>query len=89
MSARRALLHFDAFRSLPDDLAPPTLFGSAFTVFAGLVCSILLTCELRSYLTVSEETFVQLEQRSPGAREEIPETDHLLKIAFDVDMHML
>lgn len=74
VSAR--LAHFDAFRSVPKDLAEASASGALMTLVAIVVCSVLFMCEVTAFLTTKMRTDIVIDSNQ----------DSQLRINFDVHM---
>lgn len=72
----RKLASFDAFRSVPKDLAEATATGAAMTGVAIITCAVLFMCEVTAFLTAKPRTDIVLDSNQ----------DSLLRINFDVHM---
>mmetsp|Transcript_15615 Transcript_15615/g.33927 ORF Transcript_15615/g.33927 Transcript_15615/m.33927 type:complete len:468 (-) Transcript_15615:287-1690(-) len=67
---------YDAFRSIPKELAEGTTGGALMTLVAIAVCVVLFVCETVAFLTSKPSTQVVIDSN----------TDSLLRINFDVEM---
>jgi len=67
---------FDAFRTVPKDLAEGTMTGAAMTVAAFATCSILFFCEASAFLSAKPTTRIVIDSNQ----------DSVLRINFDVHM---
>eukprot|EP00927_Polykrikos_kofoidii_P081020 TRINITY_DN78112_c0_g1_i1.p1 TRINITY_DN78112_c0_g1~~TRINITY_DN78112_c0_g1_i1.p1 ORF type:complete len:463 (+),score=74.65 TRINITY_DN78112_c0_g1_i1:59-1447(+) len=67
---------FDAFRSVPKDLAEATTAGAGMTLVAVVTCTVLFLCEVTAFFTAKPRTDIVLDSNS----------DKYLQIIFDVHM---
>eukprot|EP00755_Sulcionema_specki_P027770 Sspe_Gene.88451::Locus_60475_Transcript_1_1_Confidence_1.000_Length_850::g.88451::m.88451/K20367/ERGIC3, ERV46; endoplasmic reticulum-Golgi intermediate compartment protein 3 len=72
----KSLRRFDAFRTVPTDLAEATTTGAILTVVAGVLCLSLFICELWAFLTITTRTRIVMDTNQ----------DQLLRINFDITM---
>jgi len=75
-SSRPWVTHFDAFRSVPKDLAEASLTGAIMTLVAMVVCLVLFICEVSAFLTSKSRTDIVIDSNQ----------DAELQINFDVYM---
>eukprot|EP00401_Gymnodinium_catenatum_P030103 CAMPEP_0117459772 /NCGR_PEP_ID=MMETSP0784-20121206/1654_1 /TAXON_ID=39447 /ORGANISM="" /LENGTH=464 /DNA_ID=CAMNT_0005253403 /DNA_START=73 /DNA_END=1467 /DNA_ORIENTATION=+ len=76
MVSTRWVTNFDAFRSVPKDLAEATVTGAAMTGIAMVTCTLLFVCEFTAFMTAKPRTDIVLDSNQ----------DSLLRINFDVHM---
>jgi len=76
VGARHWASGFDAFRTVPKDLAESTVTGAVMTVFSVVLCSVLLLCEITAFMTTKPTTRVVIDSNQ----------DVSLRINFDVHM---
>lgn len=67
---------FDAFRSVPKDLAEASVTGASMTFLAVFVCVVLFICEVTAFMTTKSRTDIVIDSNQ----------DSLLRINFDVHM---
>mmetsp|Transcript_91600 Transcript_91600/g.262403 ORF Transcript_91600/g.262403 Transcript_91600/m.262403 type:complete len:472 (+) Transcript_91600:182-1597(+) len=67
---------YDAFRTLPKDLAEASMLGAVMTIMAVVVCTTLFVCEASAFLTSQPSTRIVIDSN----------TDAILRINFDVHM---
>lgn len=77
VNARHWLTNYDAFRSVPKDLAEAHAGGAVLTVVAVITCVILFVCETTAFLTAKPRTQIVIDSNE----------DPNLKINFDVTMY--
>lgn len=68
--------NFDAFRTVPKDLAEASNTGAAMTFVAVVVCAVLFICEVTAFMTSKMRTDIVIDSNQ----------DSQLKINFDVHM---
>jgi len=73
---RSWVANYDAFRSVPKELAEATVTGAAMTVCGALTCVVLFICEVSAFLTTSSQTRVLIDSNQ----------DAQMRINFDVHM---
>mmetsp|Transcript_16683 Transcript_16683/g.37562 ORF Transcript_16683/g.37562 Transcript_16683/m.37562 type:complete len:467 (+) Transcript_16683:110-1510(+) len=67
---------FDAFRTVPKDLAEASVTGAFMTMVSVIVCTVLFLCETSAFMTSKPTTRVMIDSNQ----------DALLRINFDVHM---
>lgn len=67
---------FDAFRTVPKDLAEASATGAVMTILAVLICTLLFCCEMSAFLTAKPTTRVVIDSNQ----------DVSLRINFDVHL---
>jgi thiol-disulfide isomerase/thioredoxin len=70
------LAHFDAFRTVPKDLAEASMSGAFLTFMAVLICAVLFVCEVTAFMTTKMRTDITIDSNQ----------DSELRINFDVTM---
>lgn len=68
--------NFDAFRSVPKDLAESSVSGAVMTILAFFICLVLFLCETTAFITSKPKTDIVIDSNQ----------DSLLRINFDVHM---
>jgi len=72
----RWVSNFDAFRSVPKDLAEASVTGAMMTFCAVVVCAVLFMCEVTAFMSSKTRTDIVIDSNQ----------DSLLRINFDVHM---
>jgi hypothetical protein len=77
MGSSRWVNSFDAFRTVPKDLAEASTTGAVMTLVALATCSILFICEVTAFMTAKPRTDIVLDSNQ----------DEMLRINFDVQFY--